>query len=222
MAGGTWDPARVAVVIGIGTCSFDQYESEFAKIAENRSELVSPLAIVRSVPSMIAGEIALDLQTQGPTLAVSTACASGTTALGIARDLLRAGSCDIALAGGAEANRTRIPAACFSQMRALSRRCHAPAAASRPFDRDRDGFVLSEGAGLMVLERAAHARARGIVPRAHLAGYGASCDAHHIAAPTRRAEAPRRLCAWPSTTPACPPRTSASSTPTAPPPVRTI
>lgn len=183
LAGGAWDPARVAVVIGIGSCSFDRYESEFAKLAEGRLEYVSPLLIVRSVSSMTAGEVALDLRTHGPSLAVSTACASGTTALGIARDLLRAGSCDIAIAGGAEANCTRIPAVCFSQMRALSRRCHAPAAASRPFDRDRDGFVLGEGAGLMVLERAAHARARRAAPRARLAGYGASCDAHHIAIP---------------------------------------
>ncbi|MEV4443648.1 beta-ketoacyl-[acyl-carrier-protein] synthase family protein [Streptomyces sp. NPDC049577] len=183
LADGDWDPARTAVVIGVGTCSFERYEREFGRVAEGLPHLVSPLAIVRSVPSMVAGEVALDLGARGPSLAVSTACASGTTALGVARDLLRAGGCDIALAGGAEANRTRIPAICFHQMKALSRRCADPAAASRPFDSDRDGFVLGEGAGLLVLERAGHARARGARVRARLAGYGASNDAHHITVP---------------------------------------
>ncbi|MGK5628398.1 beta-ketoacyl-[acyl-carrier-protein] synthase family protein [Streptomyces sp. URMC 123] len=183
LADGSWDAERVAVVVGVGTASFERYETEFARLAAGRPHLISPLAIVRSVPSMVAAEISLDLRARGPSLAVSTACASSTTALGVARDLLRGGACDIAVAGGAEANRTRVPAACFAQMRALSRHCHDPAAASRPFDRDRDGFVLGEGAGLLVLERAADARARRAPVRARLAGYGASCDAHHVAVP---------------------------------------
>ncbi len=132
---------------------------------------------------MSAAEIGLDTGARGPNFTVSTACASGATAIGTARDLLRAGTCDIVLAGGAESVRHPIPAACFHRMGALSQRTEDPARASRPFDSTRDGFVLSEGAAVLVLERSEHARARGVRSRAHLAGYAATCDAHHYAAP---------------------------------------
>ncbi|MFF7690219.1 beta-ketoacyl-[acyl-carrier-protein] synthase family protein [Streptomyces syringium] len=178
-----WDPRRVAVVLGVGTCSFDTYEAEFAALAAGNPTRLSPLAILRSVPNMIPAEVALDLGARGPCLSVSTACASGTSALGVARDLLRAGRCDIAVTGGAESTCARVPAACFHQMQALSRRRDDPVTASRPFDSDRDGFVLGEGAGILVLERGAHARARGARARARFAGYGASCDAYHPAVP---------------------------------------
>ncbi|PBC86877.1 3-oxoacyl-[acyl-carrier-protein] synthase II [Streptomyces sp. 2224.1] len=177
------DPARIGVVMGTGTGSMERYVGEFAKLAAGRPLDISPLAITRSVPNMAAAEIALDLAVTGPNFAVSTACASGSSALGIARDLLRAGTCDIVLAGGAESARHAIPAACFHRMGALSRRSEDPAGACRPFDARRDGFVLSEGAAVLVLERPAHAQARGARPRAQLAGYGASCDAYHYAAP---------------------------------------
>ncbi|WP_327706651.1 beta-ketoacyl-[acyl-carrier-protein] synthase family protein [Streptomyces decoyicus] len=178
-----WDAARVGVVIGTGTASMERYVGEFAKLAAGRPLDISPLAITRSVPNMAAAEIALDLTVTGPNFAVSTACASGSSALGVARDLLRAGTCDIVLAGGAESARHPIPAACFHRMGALSQRRQDPAGACRPFDAGRDGFVLSEGAAVLVLEHPDHARARGARPRAHLAGYGASCDAYHYAAP---------------------------------------
>ncbi|WP_309485568.1 beta-ketoacyl synthase N-terminal-like domain-containing protein, partial [Streptomyces sp. WELS2] len=100
------------------------------------------------VPNMAAAEIALDLGALGPNMVVSTACASGTSALGLARDWLLSGRCDLVLAGGSESARLRMTAACFAQMRALSRRADSPDAASRPFDRDRDGFVLGEGAAV--------------------------------------------------------------------------
>ncbi|WP_433543771.1 beta-ketoacyl-[acyl-carrier-protein] synthase family protein (plasmid) [Streptomyces sp. CA-294286] len=180
---GAWTAPRVAVVMGVGTGSFQHYEREFGHLGSGRPDKVSALALPRSVPNMVAGELALDLGAQGPNFVVSTACASGTTALGLARDLLRSHSCDIAIAGGAESMCFRVPAACFAQMGALSRRRHDPAHASRPFDRDRDGFVLGEGSAVLVLERAAHARARHAPARALLAGYGASCDAHHFTAP---------------------------------------
>ncbi|MEU6485878.1 beta-ketoacyl-[acyl-carrier-protein] synthase family protein [Streptomyces sp. NPDC046887] len=180
---GGWSAPRVAVVMGVGTCSFEHYEREFARAADGRPDTVSPFALPRSIPNMVPAEIALDLGAQGPNLAVSTACASGTTALGTARDLLRAGACDIVLAGGAESVAHRIPSICFGQMGALSGRREDPAHASRPFDRDRDGFVLGEGAAVLVLERADHARARGAAIQALLAGYGASCDAHHVTSP---------------------------------------
>ncbi|MGW2651913.1 beta-ketoacyl-[acyl-carrier-protein] synthase family protein [Streptomyces sp. NPDC001393] len=177
------DPARIGVVIGSGTASMERYGREIGLIERGRVKEVSPLAITRSVPNMAAAEIALDLGTTGCNLAVSTACASGASALGVARDLVRSGTCDIVLAGGAESVCCPIPAACFSQMGALSRRTDDPQSASRPFDADRDGFVLSEGAAVLVLERLDHAIARAVPPRALLVGFGASCDAHHYAAP---------------------------------------
>ncbi|MFF3743337.1 beta-ketoacyl-[acyl-carrier-protein] synthase family protein [Streptomyces kronopolitis] len=180
---GEWDAARVGVVIGTGTASMERYVGEFAKLAAGRPLDISPLAVTRSVPNMAAAEIALDLTAKGPNFAVSTACASGSSALGVARDLLRAGTCDLVLAGGAESARHPIPAACFHRMGALSARVADPAGACRPFDAARDGFVLSEGAAVLVLERPEHARARGARPRAQLAGYGATCDAYHYAAP---------------------------------------
>ncbi|WP_208036019.1 beta-ketoacyl-[acyl-carrier-protein] synthase family protein [Streptomyces cyanogenus] len=183
LAPGGWDGARVGVVMGVGTGSMQGWQAEFDRLAAHVPERVSPLALPRSVPNMAAAEIALDLGTLGPNMVVSTACASGTSALGLARDWLLSGRCDLVLAGGSESARLRMTAACFAQMRALSRRADAPAAASRPFDRDRDGFVLGEGAAVLALERTEDARARGARPAALLAGFGASCDAHHFTAP---------------------------------------
>jgi 3-oxoacyl-[acyl-carrier-protein] synthase II len=180
---GEWDPVRVGVVLGVGSNSLERYPQEFSRLNNGRAELMSPLAVVRSVPSMAPAEVSLDLGARGPSLSVATACASGTTALGIARDLLRGGACDIVITGGAESGALPAVVACFQQMRALSRRTHDPTGASRPFDRDRDGFVLGEGAGILVLERAAHAAARRARPRALLAGFGASTDAHALTAP---------------------------------------
>ncbi|MES9524676.1 beta-ketoacyl-[acyl-carrier-protein] synthase family protein [Streptomyces capoamus] len=178
-----WDGARVGVVMGVGTGSMQGWQAEFDRLAARTPERVSPFALPRSVPNMAAAEIALDLGALGPNMVVSTACASGTSALGLARDWLLSGRCDLVLAGGSESARLRMTAACFAQMRALSRRADSPEAASRPFDRDRDGFVLGEGAAVLVLERTEDARARGVRAQALLAGFGASCDAHHFTAP---------------------------------------
>ncbi|MFF9086365.1 beta-ketoacyl-[acyl-carrier-protein] synthase family protein [Streptomyces sp. NPDC014991] len=178
-----WDGARVGVVMGVGTGSMQGWQAEFDRLADHTPQRVSPLALPRSVPNMAAAEIALDLGALGPNMVVSTACASGTSAIGLARDWLLSGRCDVVLAGGSESARLRMTAACFAQMRALSRRSAAPHAASRPFERDRDGFVLGEGAAVLVLERTEDARARGVRPTALLAGFGASCDAHHFIAP---------------------------------------
>ncbi|MBG0857648.1 beta-ketoacyl-[acyl-carrier-protein] synthase family protein [Streptomyces spinoverrucosus] len=178
-----WEPSRVGVVMGTGTAGMDRYMNEFRKIAAGRPQQVSPLAITRSVPNMSAAEISLDTGATGPSFTVATACASGSTAIGVARDLLRAGTCDIVLAGGAESACCHIPAVCFHRMGALAPRGDDPAGACRPFDSGRSGFVLAEGAGVLVLERPGHARARGVRPRALLTGYAAGCDAHHYAAP---------------------------------------
>ncbi|QES46693.1 3-oxoacyl-ACP synthase [Streptomyces venezuelae] len=179
----TWDAVRVGVVLGVGSNSLDRYVREFTLIGEGRTRSVSPLALPRSVPNMAAAEVALDLGVRGPGFTVSSACASGATALGVAADLIAAGRCDIVLAGGSESGCTLGTATCFQQMLALSRRTQAPAAASRPFDTDRDGFVLSEGAAVLVLERPAHALARGAHTRAMLRGHATTGDAHHPVAP---------------------------------------
>ncbi|WP_031074096.1 beta-ketoacyl-[acyl-carrier-protein] synthase family protein [Streptomyces sp. NRRL WC-3742] len=180
---GEWDGTRVGVVLGVSANSVHTYAAEYARLAEGRADRVSPLMLPRSIPNMAAGEVSLDLGARGPAFVVSTACASGTSALALAADLVRAGTCDLVLAGGTDSPRTPMTAVAFDRLGALSRRRHDPEAASRPFDADRDGFVLGEGAGVLVLERPEHARARGARPYAHLAGHGAAADAHHPTAP---------------------------------------
>ncbi|WP_416483227.1 beta-ketoacyl-[acyl-carrier-protein] synthase family protein [Streptomyces sp. CL12] len=173
---------RVGVVLGVGSNSLRTYVAEFTRLGQGRPSKVSPLALPRSVPNMVAGEIALDIGARGPNFTVSSACASGGSALGVARGMLLGGMCDVVLAGGSESF-SRMTAVCFSQMKALSCRTDRPSLASRPFDRDRDGFVLGEGAAVLVLERLDRARARGARTRALLCGYGASADAYHPTAP---------------------------------------
>lgn len=179
----TWDGDRVAVVLGSAAGGVATLEDQQDRLRERGPGLVSPLTLPMFLPNMAAGHIAVDLRARGPNLHTGTACASGATAIGIAVDLLRSDACDIVLAGGADAMVTRLCAAAFARMGALSRRSEEPAAASRPFDADRDGFVLAEGAGVLVLERAPDAAARRARCYATLAGHGASADAHHQTAP---------------------------------------
>lgn len=179
----TWDGARVAVVLGCGMGGAQTWEEQHRRLLERGPERVSPLLIPMLVPNMVAGILAMEFGASGPNLVTATACASGATAIGVARDLLRSGACDIALTGGTEAGLTPLSITGFTQMQALSRRCDDPARASRPFDVDRDGFVAAEASGILVLERVEDAAARHATVRAHLAGYGASADAHHITAP---------------------------------------
>jgi 3-oxoacyl-[acyl-carrier-protein] synthase II len=132
---------------------------------------------------MIAGYVAIDCGARGPNFVTSAACASGTTAIGMARELLRLGACDIVLTGGSEACVVPSIVTGFSQMGTLSRRVDDPVAASRPFDADRDGFVAAEAAGILVLERPEHAAARGAPVRACVSGYAATADAYSATAP---------------------------------------
>ncbi|EPH46082.1 beta-ketoacyl-[acyl-carrier-protein] synthase family protein [Streptomyces aurantiacus] len=173
-----WDPARVGVVVGASANS-EGMGVAWNKLHSGRPQGIPPMTIPRASPNMAAGEVSLDLNIQGPGMSVSTACASGATALAVARDLLRAGTCDIVLAGGSDSATLPIAAGCFDKLRALSRRTSEPHAASRPFDADRDGFVLGEGAAMLVLERAQHARARHTPIHAYLAGAASTCDAYH-------------------------------------------
>ncbi|MFV8131382.1 beta-ketoacyl-[acyl-carrier-protein] synthase family protein [Streptomyces syringium] len=178
-----WDAARVGVVLGTGFGGTGTLWAQQAQLRDKGPEYVSALLHPRSLANMPAGEVALELGALGPSLATVTACASGADALVAARGWLLAGLCDIVLAGGTEAANTPLNVVGFHQLGALSGRRDDPASASRPFDADRDGFVMAEAAAVLVLERAGHARARGAPVRAVLAGCGASTDAHHPTAP---------------------------------------
>ncbi|MCX5205724.1 beta-ketoacyl-[acyl-carrier-protein] synthase family protein [Streptomyces sp. NBC_00237] len=183
LLGADWDAERVGVVIGCGMGGVSSWEKQHSRFLGQGPDAVSPLMIPMTTPNMAAGEVALAYGARGPSFVVSTACASGATAISAARGLLASGECDIVIAGGTEAANTALTVAGFANLGALSRRREDPAAASRPFDIDRDGFVMAEAAAVLVLEHAAHAAARDRRPRALLAGCGSATDAHHPTAP---------------------------------------
>ncbi|MEU0100499.1 beta-ketoacyl-[acyl-carrier-protein] synthase family protein [Streptomyces sp. NPDC006267] len=178
-----WAPERVAVVVGTAAGGIGTLETQHRRLLASGPGALSPMTLSAFLPNMAAGHLALELGATGPSLQTSTACASGATAIITAALLLRAGLCDIAVAGGTDAMVTPLCAAAFAKTGALSRRGHDPLGASRPFDRDRDGFVLGEGAGVLVLERRSHAEARRARPLALLTGHGSSGDAYHPTAP---------------------------------------
>jgi 3-oxoacyl-[acyl-carrier-protein] synthase II len=179
----SWDPPRVAVVLGSAAGGVSTYEAQHHRLTSSGAPSVSPMTLPSYLPNMASGQLAIALGARGPVLHTATACASGATALITAAMLLNSGACDIAVAGGSDAMITPLCAAAFAKMGALSRRLDDPSAASRPFDRHRDGFVLAEGAGVLVLEHLRHAEARSAPVRAVLAGYGMSTDARHPVAP---------------------------------------
>jgi 3-oxoacyl-[acyl-carrier-protein] synthase II len=180
---GSWDGTRVGVVMGNALGGVGTFTAQHRTMLSEGADKVSSLLIPMMGMNMVAGYLAMDCGAHGPNLVTTTACASATTAIGTARELLRSGRCDIVLAGGAEAGLSRPIVAGFTRMGALSGRVGDPGRASRPFDRDRDGFVAAEGAGVLVLERVEHALARGARVLARISGYGASADAHHATAP---------------------------------------
>ncbi|MDS1271056.1 beta-ketoacyl-[acyl-carrier-protein] synthase family protein [Lipingzhangella sp. LS1_29] len=179
----TWNSERVAIVLGCGAWGAETTETQMARIHNTGPSTVSPLALPMSMPNQAAAQLAIRFHATGPNLTVNTACAAGTDALGAARGLLQTGAADIVLAGGTEALLTPYFLATFASMGALSRNNEDPESASRPFDQKRDGFVISEGAGVMVLETEQHAVERSVRPRARITGYGTTCDAHHSTAP---------------------------------------
>ncbi|MFE2293853.1 beta-ketoacyl-[acyl-carrier-protein] synthase family protein [Streptomyces sp. NPDC059452] len=178
-----WDGARVGVVLGSAAGGIHTYEQQHEVLLGQKPQRVTPLLLAMHLPNMLAGQVAIEFGATGPNLVVATACASGSTAVATACDLLTLGRCDVVLAGGSEAMITPLAMSGFANMGALSRRSEHPEGASRPFDRERDGFVAGEGAGLLVLERTADARARSARVRARVLGHGTSADAHHITAP---------------------------------------
>lgn len=178
-----WDSGRVGIVIGSAHGGLPFYDEQHAALTERGARRVSPKLAPLSVVNGAASSVSLDLGVQGPSQAVSTACSSGTVAIGTAHQMLRSGACDIVIAGGAESTCTRLLIASACSLKAVSTRREDPKAACRPFDTHRDGFVVGEGAGLLVMEHPDHARARGATVRAHVSGYGASSDAHSAVAP---------------------------------------
>lgn len=177
------DPERLATYVGSGIGGFPEIVDEAERRLEQGTARISPLFIPRSLINLAAGQVAIRLGAMGPSLCVATACAVGNHAIGEAWRAIRAGDADAVVAGGTEAALSPLGYGGFMTMRALSRRNDEPTRASRPFDRDRDGFVMGEGAGIVVLESLTHARARGARIYAELTGYAATTDAHHVTAP---------------------------------------
>ena len=179
----TIDRNRVGVVIGSGIGGMETFEEQHTSLLQKGPRRVSPFFIPMMIVDMAAGQVSIQLGLKGPNFATVSACASGAHAIGEAMRLIRAGDADVMLAGGSEATITPMAMAGFSSARALSTRNDDPTRASRPFDSDRDGFVIGEGAAVLVLESEAHARRRGAQPYCELAGYGATGDAYHMTAP---------------------------------------
>jgi 3-oxoacyl-[acyl-carrier-protein] synthase II len=184
---------RVGVTIGSGIGGFEVIEREHRVLLERGPERVSPFFIVAALVNLAAGQVAVRLGAKGPNSAVATACTTGAHAIGDAFRLIQGGYADAMICGGTEAAVTPLGIAGFSAMRALSTRNDAPERASRPWDRDRDGFVVGEGAGILVLEEFDHATRRGAPIVAELAGYGMSADAHHVTAPPEDGEGVARV-----------------------------
>jgi len=177
------DVFRAGAVVGTGIGGIKEIEDQHMKILEKGPSKVSPFGVVRLMANAASGNIAIRYGLRGPNFCVVSACASGTHAIGEAFLNVASGRSDIMITGGAEAALTPIGLASFCAARSLSTRNDNPPAASRPFDRDRDGFVLSEGAGILILEDESHARERGAHIYAELLGYGATNDSYHITAP---------------------------------------
>jgi len=180
---GTMDPSRAGVVIGSGIGGIAAITSGLESLHEKGPDRINPFTVPKLMINSCAGHISIRYGLEGPSSAPATACASSGHAVAEALRLIREGACDVALAGGAEAAFTPLCVGSFMTMKALSTRNDEPEKASRPFDRWRDGFVLSEGAAVMVLESLESAKARGAEILGELLGAGASSDAHHITAP---------------------------------------
>jgi 3-oxoacyl-[acyl-carrier-protein] synthase II len=179
----TGNATRVGVAIGSGIGGFEVIEREHQVLLERGPERVSPFFIVAALVSLAAGQVAVRVGAKGPNSAVATACTTGAHAIGDAFRLIQNGYADAMICGGTEASVTPLAIAGFSAMRALSIRNDAPERASRPWDQDRDGFVVGEGAGILVLEDLEHASRRDAPVLAELVGYAMTADAHHVTAP---------------------------------------
>jgi len=174
---------RTGVIMGSGIGGIETLEDTARVLHEKGPGRVSPFFVPMMIGNMAAGQVAISLGATGPNITVVTACASGTNAIGDAFKLIQRGAADVVITGGTEASITPLALAGFCAMKALSTRNDEPHKASRPFDAERDGFVMGEGAGILVLESLEHARQRGARIYAEVLGYGATADAYHITAP---------------------------------------
>lgn len=185
------EPERVGVWIGSGIGGLDEFEAQHKKFLEKGPRRVSPFIIPMFIPDMASGRVSIELGAKGINNCSVTACASGANSIGDAFRAVQAGQADVMIAGGTEASITEMTIAGFSNMTALSTNPD-PQTASRPFDKNRDGFVIAEGAGILLLEELDHALARGAKIYGEVVGYGATGDAHHITTPAPMAEGGQR------------------------------
>ena len=183
---------RVGTFIGVGFCGLEVFEDTCRTLFEKGPRRVSPYFVPSVISNLAPGQVTLQWGFKGPSYTHTSACASGAHAIGDAFRWIQRGEIDAAIAGGAEAAVTPVGVAAFASMRALSRRNDAPELASRPFDADRDGFVIAEGAGILVLEEREAAVARGAEILAEIVGYGATSDAYHMVQPAPDAEGAQR------------------------------
>ncbi len=180
---GTIDPKRIGVIIGTGTGGIATFEENMRAYMEKGPDRVSPFFVPMFMANVASALVSMRYGFQGPNYCTVSACASSGHALGDAMRLIQKGEADVMVAGGAEAAITPLSIASFANMKALSERNDDPASASRPFDKDRDGFVMGDGAAVVILEEWERAKARGAKMYAEAVGYGATADAHHITAP---------------------------------------
>jgi 3-oxoacyl-[acyl-carrier-protein] synthase II len=177
------DPGRGAVVVGNAVGGRTISDRESRRYVEGGHSRVNPLMPIMTMPNAAAAQLSMQLGWRGPALTIATTCASGADAIGHGAAMVASGQADVVVAGGCEATLTPVTLAAFSNLNAMSTRVDAPDRASRPFDSSRDGFVMGEGAGFVVLERRTDARARRVTPLATVVGYGATSDAHHLTMP---------------------------------------
>ncbi len=177
------DPDRVGVIIGSGIGGMQTIETQHTIYMERGPRRVSPFMIPSLISNMCSGLVAIDLGARGPNFSVVSACATGTHAIGESLRMIRGGEADVMVCGGSEAAITPLSYAGFCSMKAMSTNNDNPQKASRPFDLNRDGFIMGEGAGIVVLESLEHALARGARIYCEVAGYAATCDAYHITSP---------------------------------------
>lgn len=192
LATATPDPDRVGVVIGSGIGGMQTFEDNCRVFLEKGPDRVSPFFVPMFIPNMAAGLVSIRYGFRGPNFAIVSACASSAHAIGESFRMIREGVADAVVTGGSEAAITGLTVAAFANMKAMSTRNDDPARASRPFDKDRDGFVLGDGGAVMVLESLEHAQRRGAIILAEVLGYGLSGDAYHMSAPAPDGEGAQR------------------------------
>ena len=180
---GGYDPERISVIFGNGIGGIETLENNIVGLHNKGINAVHPLLVPKMIINEAPGMVAIRFNAQGPSYGVVTACSSATDAIGICMNLIQKGWIDVAITGGTEAPITPLGVGGFCVLQAVSSRNDDPEHASRPFDKDRDGFVIAEGSGVIVIEAEEHAKKRGAKIYCEMAGYGATCDAHHITAP---------------------------------------